>query len=233
MMMGDLQVEGIKKLNTQKYKAWSTCMKSDLQGQDLWNVVGGTKVNPLEDVALKKSNIKARKAMFAIKTTIDEEMLEHISIMETPKKAWHKFASHLSKQNDARLQLLENKLLLIAQRKMTINQYLPRSFIAAIQGWAFQPSLIDLENMFASQKALAKQMLEVTMSKNVAKRRRRQKATQSPPKLRALEKKDEMQIAEISKSCKTQQSRRRQKATQSPPRLRALEKKDEMQIAVR
>ena len=40
--MVDLQVvRGIKKLNNQNYNTWATCMKSYLQGQDLWEVVGG------------------------------------------------------------------------------------------------------------------------------------------------------------------------------------------------
>ncbi|TYK19344.1 Integrase, catalytic core [Cucumis melo var. makuwa] len=50
-------------------------------------------------------------------------MLEHVSIVKTPKKAWDTFASLFSKKNDARLQFLENKLLSITQREMTINQY--------------------------------------------------------------------------------------------------------------
>ncbi|TYK22270.1 putative LRR receptor-like serine/threonine-protein kinase [Cucumis melo var. makuwa] len=55
MMMGDLQVVGgIKKLNTQNYKTWSTCMKSYLQGQDLWDVVGSIEVNLFEDAAALK-----------------------------------------------------------------------------------------------------------------------------------------------------------------------------------
>uniref|UniRef100_A0A0A0K6F2 Retrotransposon gag domain-containing protein n=1 Tax=Cucumis sativus TaxID=3659 RepID=A0A0A0K6F2_CUCSA len=61
--------------------------------------------------------------MFGIKTTVEKEILEHISIMETPKKAWDTFASLFSKKNDARLQVLENELLLIAQREMTINHF--------------------------------------------------------------------------------------------------------------
>ncbi|KAA0051808.1 UBN2_3 domain-containing protein [Cucumis melo var. makuwa] len=125
MMMGDLQVvRGIKKLNNQNYKTWSTCMKSYLQGQDLWDVIGATEFNPPEDAAvLKKWNIKAGKVLFTIKTTVDEEMLEHISIIETPKKAWDTFASLFSKKNDARLQFLENELLSITQKEMPINQY--------------------------------------------------------------------------------------------------------------
>ncbi|KAM1328638.1 hypothetical protein ACFX2F_012890 [Malus domestica] len=113
--MGDLQVVGgIKKLNNKNYNTWATCMESYLQGQDLWDVVGGNEVaQPEEDTSgtLRKWKIKAGKAMFALKTTIEEEMLEHIRDAKTPKK------------NDTRLQLLENELLSMAQRDMTIAQY--------------------------------------------------------------------------------------------------------------
>lgn len=87
-------------------------MKSYLQGQDLWDVVGDTDVNPPEDATtLKKLNFKANKAIFAIKTTVHEEMLEHINIAKTTKIAWDTFASLFSKKNDAKLQFLENELL--------------------------------------------------------------------------------------------------------------------------
>ena len=43
--MGDLQVVGgIKKLNNKNYNTWATCIESYLQGQDLWEVVGGSEV---------------------------------------------------------------------------------------------------------------------------------------------------------------------------------------------
>ncbi|KAB2632885.1 protein SPA1-RELATED 2 [Pyrus ussuriensis x Pyrus communis] len=81
--MGDLQVVGgIKKLNNQNYNTWVTCIESYLQGQDLWEVVGGSEVTQpaAEDAngVLRKWKIKAGKSMFALKTTIEEEMLEHI-----------------------------------------------------------------------------------------------------------------------------------------------------------
>ena len=90
--MGDLQVVGgIKKLNNQNYNTWATCMESYLQGQDLWEVVGGGEVTqPAAEDAngiLRKWKIKAGKAMFALKTTIEEEMLEHIRDAKTPKEA--------------------------------------------------------------------------------------------------------------------------------------------------
>ncbi|KAG8364897.1 hypothetical protein BUALT_Bualt18G0046300 [Buddleja alternifolia] len=61
--------------------------------------------------------------MFALKTTIEEDVLEHIWNTETPKEAWDTLATLFSKKNDTRLQLLESTLLLIAQHDMTIAQY--------------------------------------------------------------------------------------------------------------
>ncbi|KAE8677085.1 tir-nbs resistance protein [Hibiscus syriacus] len=126
--MGDLQVVGgIKKLNNKNYNTWATCMESYLQGQDLWKVVGGGEVTqPAAEDAndiLKKWKIKVGKAMFALKTTIEEEMLEHIWDAKTPKEAWDTFVTLFSKKNDTRLQLLENELLSMAQHDMTIAQY--------------------------------------------------------------------------------------------------------------
>ena len=203
--MGDLQViGGIKKLNNQNYNSWSTCMMSYMQGQDLWEIVNGTEVRPLEaedaNGTLRKWKIKAGKAMFVLKTTIEEEMLEHIRDAKTPKEAWDTFAKLFSKKNDTKLQLLESELLSVAQRDMTIAQYFHkvktlcreiteldleapigntrmkriivhglkpefRSFVAAIQGWETQPSLVEFENLLAGQEALAKQMGEVSSKK--------------------------------------------------------------------
>ncbi|KAM1079118.1 hypothetical protein ACFX2B_013719 [Malus domestica] len=102
-------------------------MESYLQGQDLWEVIGGGEVTqPAAEDAngiLRKWKIKASKAMFALKTTIEEEMLEHIRDAKTPKETWDTFVTLFSKKNDTRLQLLENELLLTAQRDMMIAQY--------------------------------------------------------------------------------------------------------------
>ncbi|KAG6789470.1 hypothetical protein POTOM_005568 [Populus tomentosa] len=126
--MGDLQViGGIKKLNHTNYNTWSTCMMSYMQGQDLWEVVNGSEtLQPeAEDTngTLRKWKIKVGKALFALKTTIDDDMLEHIRDVKTPKEAWDTFAKLFSKKNDTRLQLLESELLSITQRNMTVAQY--------------------------------------------------------------------------------------------------------------
>ena len=61
--------------------------------------------------------------MFALKTTIEEELLEHIRDAKKPKEAWDTFVTLFSKKNDTRLQLLENELLSMVQRDMSIAQY--------------------------------------------------------------------------------------------------------------
>ncbi|KAL0403111.1 UNVERIFIED_CONTAM: hypothetical protein Sradi_1951900 [Sesamum radiatum] len=127
--MGDLQViGGIKKLNNNNYNSWSTCIMSYMQGQDLWEVVNGNEViQPEAEDAngmLRKWKIKAGKAMFILKTTIEEEVLEHIRETKTPKEAWDTFAKLFSKKNDTKLQLIESELLSVAaQRDLTVAQY--------------------------------------------------------------------------------------------------------------
>ncbi|RVW83189.1 Retrovirus-related Pol polyprotein from transposon TNT 1-94 [Vitis vinifera] len=201
--MGDLQViGGIKKVNNQNYNTWSTCMMSYMQGQDLWEVVNGSEITQpkAEDAngILRKWKIKAGKAMFALNTTIEEDVLEHIRDAKTPYEAWNTFTKLFSKKNDTRLQFLESELLSIAQRDLTIAQYFHkvkmlcreiseldleapigetrmkriiihglrpefRCFVAAVQGWQNQPSLVEFENLLAGQEALAKQMGGVSL----------------------------------------------------------------------
>ena len=52
--------------------------------------------------------------MFSLKTTIGEEMLDHILDDKTLKEAWDTFGMLFSKKNDTKLQLLENELLSIS-----------------------------------------------------------------------------------------------------------------------
>ena len=78
-----------------------------MQGQDLWEVVNGNDVSQpeAEDASgtLRKWKIKAGKAMFVLKTTTEEDVLEHIRDAETPKDAWDTFAKLFSKKNDTKL----------------------------------------------------------------------------------------------------------------------------------
>ena len=102
------------------------CVEAYLQGQDLWEIIGGTDTTaPTNDnaKALRKWRIKARKAVFILRTTVQKEVLEHIREADTPKKAWDTLATLFSKTNDAQLQFLENELASITQGTLTINQY--------------------------------------------------------------------------------------------------------------
>lgn len=66
---------------------WTTLREFYLQGKGLQEIVCGNDVKPpTKDVTLKKWNIKARKAMFAIKSTIEEEMLQCIKNVKSLKK---------------------------------------------------------------------------------------------------------------------------------------------------
>ncbi|KAD4385199.1 hypothetical protein E3N88_25367 [Mikania micrantha] len=126
--MPDLQlIDGVKKLNHQNYKTWTTYLSSYLQGQDLWEIVQGHETlqpeRETQDGALRKWRIKAGKAMFVLKTTVEEELLDHIKDAASPKEAWDTLLEVLSKKNDARLQLLENELFSITQKDLTISQY--------------------------------------------------------------------------------------------------------------
>ena len=67
-------------------------MESYLQGQDLWEIVAGGETTPPENAeALRKWKINAGKALFAIKTNIEEEMLEHIRHVNTKGCVGHLF----------------------------------------------------------------------------------------------------------------------------------------------
>ncbi|KAG6471189.1 hypothetical protein ZIOFF_072290 [Zingiber officinale] len=166
-VMGDLQVVGgIKKLNNKNYNTWATCIESYLQSQDLWEVVGGSEATqPAEDAngILRKWKIKAGKAMFALKITIEEEMLEHIRDAKTPKEVWDIFATLFSKKNDTRLQLLENELLSIAQCDKTIAQYFHKVKLICREISELDPSAPIGEArikriIIHGQEAMAKQM---------------------------------------------------------------------------
>ncbi|XP_076950388.1 uncharacterized protein LOC143623337 [Bidens hawaiensis] len=50
-------------------------------------------------------------------------MLDHFQEAETPKNAWDILERLFTKKNDTRLQLLENELLSVTQKDMTIPKY--------------------------------------------------------------------------------------------------------------
>ena len=63
------------------------------------------------------------KALFFLKITMDEDLLDHIGDIDTPKRAWDIFVELFSRMNNAQLQHYENELMNIKQEDMTISQY--------------------------------------------------------------------------------------------------------------
>ena len=79
-------------------------MKSYLQGHNMWKIVGRSEVMSLEDAtALKKWKVGAGKAIFAIRFTIEDAMLEHIRKAKTLKETWDTFKAITLGKNDKRL----------------------------------------------------------------------------------------------------------------------------------
>ncbi|XP_076907755.1 uncharacterized protein LOC143564329 [Bidens hawaiensis] len=117
---------GIRKLNQSNYTTWATCVKSYLQGQDLWGVTNEPDTElPRIDTngAVHKWNVKAGRAMYILKTTVEEEMLEYFQETESPKVAWDTLVNLFSKKNDTRLQLLESELMSLSQGEHSIPQF--------------------------------------------------------------------------------------------------------------
>ncbi|KAL4193437.1 hypothetical protein AMTRI_Chr06g176900 [Amborella trichopoda] len=71
----------------------------------------------------------AWKTMFALKITVQKELLDHIRESTTPKEAWDASATLFVKTNDARLQFLENELRLVQSLCDEISKLDPESRI--------------------------------------------------------------------------------------------------------
>ncbi|KAK3030126.1 hypothetical protein RJ639_038875 [Escallonia herrerae] len=118
----------IKKLNDHNYSSWQTLMQSYLEGQELWELIGGNETAPLastgtHEATLRKWKSRAGKALYVIKASVEENILKQIKNAKTPKEAWDILAFRYSKKNEMRLQYLENELMGIKQGGMPINQY--------------------------------------------------------------------------------------------------------------
>ncbi|KAH0703207.1 hypothetical protein KY285_017485 [Solanum tuberosum] len=135
-------LNSVEKLNASNYGSWSTRMQYYFLGQELWDIIGGSDTTPPTNAeAVKRWKVKARKAMYALTVSIEDEFLQRIKNAKTPKEAWDTLVTIFTKKNDARLQRLENKLLSISQRNMTISQYFSK-----VKSLSDEISKLDPEN---------------------------------------------------------------------------------------
>ncbi|KAK5786832.1 hypothetical protein PVK06_041478 [Gossypium arboreum] len=63
-------------------------MMSYMQRQYLLEIVNGSEVTQSKAEGVVKVENKSKKAMFLLKSTVEEDVLEHIRDATTPKKAW-------------------------------------------------------------------------------------------------------------------------------------------------
>lgn len=122
---------GVEKLVGTNYKYWRMCMEAYLQGQDLWDLVAGADAEIPADTAenaepRRKWKIKCGKALFALRTSISKEFIDHVRDVNSPKEVWDTLERLFSKKNTARLQFLENELAMLKQEGMSISEYFLR-----------------------------------------------------------------------------------------------------------
>jgi hypothetical protein len=147
-MAGDSGFTFSRKLNNSNYKLWRSCMESYLIGNNLWDVTCGESTNPPTDPREKtRWNAKVDKALYAIKQSVDDDMLICISNIKTSKEAWDTFAGFFSKKNTHRLQLLEREIGSLEQGKLSITEYFLK-----MKTSCQELSLLDLENRMSECK---------------------------------------------------------------------------------
>jgi hypothetical protein len=70
------------------YRTWKFSVRMVLQARDLWEVVSGEEVKPVEEKAAQAWEKKARKALATIALALSAAEKEHIIECTTPKAAW-------------------------------------------------------------------------------------------------------------------------------------------------
>lgn len=102
------------------------CMEAYLQGQDLWELVAGSDLEIPADTVdnsepRRKWKIECGKILFALRTSISKEFINHVRDVSSPKQVWESFEKLFSKKNTARF--LENELAMTTQGGMSISEY--------------------------------------------------------------------------------------------------------------
>ncbi|KAL0404476.1 UNVERIFIED_CONTAM: hypothetical protein Sradi_2088400 [Sesamum radiatum] len=119
---------GVEKLVGTNYNYWRMCMEAYLQGEDLWELVAGADAEIPADTtenaeSRRKWKIKCGKALFALRTSIGKEHIDHVRDVSSPKQVWETLERLFTKKNAARLQLLKNELAMLTQGGMSVSEY--------------------------------------------------------------------------------------------------------------
>ncbi|XVE83609.1 hypothetical protein DITRI_Ditri16bG0100900 [Diplodiscus trichospermus] len=81
----------VDKLEGNNYSYWKLCMEAYLQGQDLWGLIAGEEDaipadTPQNAELRRKWKIKCGKALFALRTSINKEYIDHVRDIKSPKQ---------------------------------------------------------------------------------------------------------------------------------------------------
>ncbi|KAH7298178.1 hypothetical protein KP509_25G030800 [Ceratopteris richardii] len=83
----NLHLEGVEKLNGNKYATWRVKMESLLFFQDCWDLISMDRPTRSEE-ELSKWDKKAMFAVHMIRLSVKDDILSHPLDVKTPKKAW-------------------------------------------------------------------------------------------------------------------------------------------------
>ncbi|KAJ0018742.1 hypothetical protein Pint_11997 [Pistacia integerrima] len=80
------------------------CMEAYLQGQDLWELVTGADAGIPTDIpehaeSRRKLKIKCGKTLFALRTSISKEFIDHVRDVSSPKEVWDTLEKLCTKKN--------------------------------------------------------------------------------------------------------------------------------------
>lgn len=94
---------GVEKLLGTNYQYWRMRMEAYLQGQDLWELIATTDaeipVDTLENAEIRRKwKIKCGKALFALRTSISEEFIDHVRDSTLLKEVWETLERLFSKK---------------------------------------------------------------------------------------------------------------------------------------
>nr|DAD19360.1 TPA_asm: hypothetical protein HUJ06_020823 [Nelumbo nucifera] len=92
-----------EKLVGTNYQYWRLCMEAYLQGHDLWDLVTGDDTLPDDTLQLvnarRKWKLKSGKALFALKTSISKEYIDHVRKLDSPKEIWDTLERSFTQKN--------------------------------------------------------------------------------------------------------------------------------------
>ncbi|KAJ0040751.1 hypothetical protein Pint_27243 [Pistacia integerrima] len=91
-----------------------------------WRMWDSLPIFPEHAESRRKWKIKCGKTLFALRTSISKEVIDHVRDVSSPKEVWDTLEKLCTKNNLTRLRLLENELAMLKQGGMSISEYFLR-----------------------------------------------------------------------------------------------------------